>query len=117
LGSSVYQFSQRLDPIIWLVHEAEEIILWKSPSLTVVCGVALTLFIMNLKLSLLIAAIFLIFGKNFLIKYLEKINKKKNVQKRIWIPKENMQFLHGCMANFNVMYEKVHEFCLNEDKT
>jgi hypothetical protein len=42
---------------------------------------------MNLKLSLLLAALFLIFGKNILIKKIEKISKKKNVHKRIFVPK------------------------------
>lgn len=68
LGSIAYNFSQRLDPVIWIINELVGILSWQSPSLTIGCGVALTLIVMNLKLSLFAAALFLIFGKNILIK-------------------------------------------------
>jgi len=45
-----------------------DILSWRSPSLTIGCGVVLTLIVMNLKLSLFAAALFLMFGKNVLIK-------------------------------------------------
>ncbi len=77
----------------------------------------MTLIVMNFKLSLFAGALFLIFGKNILIKKIEKINKKKNVHKRIFVPKENTVFMQTAMTTYTVVYEKIHEFCLNEDKT
>lgn len=68
LGSNAYNFSQRLDPVIWVMNELGDIVSWRSPSLTIGCGVVLTLIVMNLKLSLLAGTLFLVFGKNVLIK-------------------------------------------------
>lgn len=68
LGSNAYNFSQRLDPVIWIINELEEIVSWRSPSLTIGFGVLLTVVIMNLKLSIFAGTLFLIFGKNILIK-------------------------------------------------
>jgi hypothetical protein len=54
--------------VIWIINELEEIVSWRSPSLTIGFGVLLTVVIMNLKLSIFAGTLFLIFGKNILIK-------------------------------------------------
>jgi hypothetical protein len=46
-----------------------DIIIWKSPSFTIGVGVILTLIILNLKISILLGGICLMFGKNRIIKY------------------------------------------------
>ncbi len=108
LGSDAYNFGLRIDPIVWLCYEGQQILSWKSPALTLGAGVALTFVIMNLKIAIFIAAACLVFGKNALLKRIQQINKKKDIRKRLLIPRENYVFLQTCMKTYNELFEKVH---------
>lgn len=76
--------------------------------MTIGAAIAITFVIMNLKIAILIAAACLVFGKNALLKRIEQINKKKDIHKRLLIPKDNYIFLQSCMKTYNELFEKVH---------
>jgi hypothetical protein len=59
----MYNFAQRLDPLVYVYNKILSIVLWKDPILTVVFGVFLTIVIYYMKTSILIGGIGLYFGK------------------------------------------------------
>lgn len=59
----MYNFAQRLDPLVYVYNKILSIILWKEPTLTVSIGIFLTIVIYYMKTSILLGGIGLYFGK------------------------------------------------------
>ena len=106
LGILVFEFAQRLDPLIYMYHFMIDLFSWKSPYNTIAMGIILTLVIYNLKISILVVGILLYFGKDFIFKRIQKLSKHKNIHKRLIVPEENAYFLQHSMDNYCLAYEK-----------
>lgn len=104
LGILVYEFAQRLDPLIFIYRAIVDIIIWKNPYKTVSMGIVLTLVIYNPKMTILLGALLLYFGKEFLFKKLEKLHSYKNCHKRLIVPEENAFFIQNSMDNYCFWY-------------
>jgi hypothetical protein len=59
----MYNFAQRLDPLVYVYNTVASIIVWKDPTFTVAIGVFLTIVIYYMKTSILLGGIALYFGK------------------------------------------------------
>lgn len=59
----MYNFAQRLDPLVYVYNKILAIILWKEPIFTIAIGVFVTIVIYYMKTSILIGGIALYFGK------------------------------------------------------
>lgn len=59
----MYNFAQRLDPLVYVYNKILAIIMWKDPLITVAMGVFLTIVIYYMKTSILLGGIALYFGK------------------------------------------------------
>ena len=64
----MYNFAQRLDPTIKMHKRVRSLVRWKNPTKTLMFGLLLTLSIIYPKLSVGVFCLFLIFGKNLIIK-------------------------------------------------
>ncbi len=59
----MYEFAQRLDPLIYVFNRVSDLFMWKNPYKTLSMGILLTLVIYNLKISILVGGLLLYFGK------------------------------------------------------
>jgi hypothetical protein len=59
---------------------------WKKPLNTLTLGFILTFIIYNLKISIFIGSVILVFCRKMLFKKLSKIHKYKNIHKRLVVP-------------------------------
>lgn len=113
----MYNFAQRLDPLIYMYNNIVNMATWKNPLLTIGLGVVLTIVIYNLKMSIFLGGILLYFGKDRLLKKLERVHRFRNIHKRVIVPEENAYFLQHGMDNYCQAYETICEFLFNDDKT
>ena len=110
MGKLVYDFVQKLDPLIYLYHKITDFVTWKHPYKTIGVGICLTLMIYNIKMAIFLAGFLLFFGKAYIFKRLFKFQKYSTVQNRLIIPQENAVFLQNGMENYCHIYEKGCEF-------
>jgi hypothetical protein len=96
----MFNFAQRLDPLVYVYNNAIAILLWRSPLKTVGIGLLLTVGIYYIKTSILIGGVCLYFGKDLIFRKLSTIHKYKNFHKRLMVPKENALFLQNGMDNY-----------------
>ena len=66
----VYNFTQRLDPLIYLYKIAKDFVSWENTYQTVGMGLFLTIIIYNLKMTIFIAGMVLYLCKNYIFKRL-----------------------------------------------
>lgn len=97
MGILMYNFSQRLDPVVYLYTKMRYILLWKNPSLTLGIGVLLSLVLLNLKISILIGGIVLYACTDVIFKSMERLQRYKNKEKRLMVPEENAFLLQKLM--------------------
>ena len=79
LGLLVFNFSQRLDPMLWLWHRTESILFWRKPYLTLGCGLLLSLSIYYPKTSLLLAAVTLYLSQKKLFDYCSSLSRYRRI--------------------------------------
>ena len=66
----MYNFSQRLDPLIKIKNETKALLEWQKPISTLLFGFALTFAVLYPKLSIIFGSLSLIFGKHHFIRLL-----------------------------------------------
>jgi len=113
----VYNFANRLDPLIYLYQSVVELASWKNGYKTVGMGILLTFVIYNIKMAIFVGGLVLYFCKQYLFKRLEKMHKYKNQHKRMMVPEENIFFLQNGMDTYYLWYENATQFLFNDDKT
>ena len=86
MGKLVYDFVQKLDPLIYFYHKFNDFISWKQPYKTIAVGIGLTLMIYNLKMAIFLAGLLLYFGRNYIFKRLFKLQRYANSHERFIIP-------------------------------
>jgi hypothetical protein len=72
MGVLVYNFAQRLDPVVYLYAKLRYIICWKNPMLTFGLGVLLTIILMNMKMSILLGGLILYCFRDVIFQKIEK---------------------------------------------
>lgn len=82
----MFNFAQRLDPLVYVFNSALSIITWKKPLYTIGLGLLLTVVIYNLKISILLGGLLLYFCKDTLFRKIERVHKYQNVHKRLMVP-------------------------------
>jgi hypothetical protein len=82
----MYNFSQRLDPLIALYNHIISILTWKNPLKTLLIAILFTLIILYTKTSILIGCIGMFFSKNYLFKKLSGLHKYQHLHKRLLVP-------------------------------
>lgn len=82
----MFNFAQRLDPLIYVLNGIIRLITWKKPLYTFGLGLLLTLVIYNLKISILVGGLLLYFLKDTLFRKIERIHKYRNIHKRLMVP-------------------------------
>ncbi len=107
MGVLMYNFSQRLDPMVYLYAKIRNILLWQNPALTLAIGILLTIMLLNLKMSILIGGIALYCYSNVIIKKLEKVQKYKKTQKRLMVPDQNVFLVQQMMDSYCDIYEQI----------
>ncbi len=107
MGVLMYNFSQRLDPMVYLYAKIRNILLWQNPALTLAIGILLTIMLLNLKMSILIGGIALYCYRNVIIKKLEKVQKYKKTQKRLMVPDQNVFLVQQMMDSYCDIYEQI----------
>lgn len=100
----MFNFAQRLDPLVFVYNKIVWIVTWKDPIKTIGFAILLTIAIYYIKTSIMIGGIGLYFGKNIIIKKLSTIHRYKNFHKRLIVPKENAYFLQQGMDNYCEIY-------------
>lgn len=73
MGVLVYNFAQRLDPIVYIYAKMRYVLYWKNPLLTLGIGFLLTIVLLNLKMSILLGGIVLFLCRDILFKQFEKV--------------------------------------------
>ena len=86
LGKLVYDFVQKLDPLIYLYHKITDLVTWKQPYKTIGVGIGLTLMIYNLKMAIFLAGLMLFFGRNYIFKRMFRLQRYSNINERLIIP-------------------------------
>ncbi len=82
----MYNFSQRLDPLIALYNHIISVLTWKNPLKTFLIAILLTLVVLYTKTSILIGCTAMFFSKDYLFKKLSTLNKYHNLHKRLLVP-------------------------------
>jgi hypothetical protein len=93
----MFNFSQRLDPLVYVYNYLIAIITWKSPFYTIFIAIFLTIAVYYIKTFIFLGGICLFFGKDFIFKKLSTIHRYRNLHKRMMVPKENAFFLQQIM--------------------
>ena len=68
MGVLVYNFAQRLDPVVYSYAKVRYVLYWKNPMLTLGVGILLTLILLNLKMSILLGGVLLFCCRDILFK-------------------------------------------------
>jgi hypothetical protein len=82
----MFNFAQRLDPLVYIYNGFVGILSWKNPLKTIGIGIFLTVAIYYIKTSIMIGGISLFFGKDFIFKRLSNIHRYKNFHRRLIVP-------------------------------
>ena len=82
----MYNFSQRLDPLIALYNHIISVLTWKNPLKTFLIAILLTLIVLYTKTSILIGCTVMFFSKDYLFKKLSTLNKYHNLHNRLLVP-------------------------------
>lgn len=93
MGILMYNFAQRLDPALEIYHSTRSLLLWNKPWITFLFGVILSFAILYPTASVFFLSLFLMFGRQIFISHIQAYQRKKDVSKRVILPKENMVFL------------------------
>jgi hypothetical protein len=83
----MFNFAQRLDPLVYIYNSFTGILTWKNPLKTIGIGIFLTVAIYYIKTSIMIGGISLFFGKDLIFKKLSTIHRYKNFHRRLIVPK------------------------------
>lgn len=71
MGILMYNFAQRLDPTVEIFRFLKSIFKWEKPFWTFLFGCLLSFFVLYPKLSLLFFSLFLMFGRQTIMKKLQ----------------------------------------------
>ena len=83
----MFNFAQRLDPLVVVYNNLLAFLTWKNPLKTLIFGIALTLVLYYTKTFIFLGAVSLFFGKEIVFNKLAKIHKYQNTHKRLMVPK------------------------------
>jgi hypothetical protein len=86
MGVLVYNFTQRLDPLVWFYVRLKALILWQSPLVTAGVGLLLTVLLLNLKTALLLGALVLVCGQDLLFRKVSQVQKYQTLPNRLIVP-------------------------------
>lgn len=113
----MFNFAQRLDPLVYLYNSALAFLTWKSPMNTFLIAALLTVGIYYIKTAILLGGVMLFLSKDWIYGKISKIHRYRNNHKRLIVPKENAFFLQEGMDNYCALYEHFSCFLFNDDKT
>lgn len=87
LGVLMFNFAQRLDPLVVVYNNLLAFLTWKNPLKTLLFGIVLTLVFYYTKTFIFLGGVFLFFSKEMVFRKLAKIHKYQNTHKRLIVPK------------------------------
>ncbi len=82
----MFNFAQRLDPLVYLYNSTLSIATWKQPVQTFACGVFLTVAIYYIKAAILLGGLGLFFSKDWIYSKISKVHRYRNNHRRVIVP-------------------------------
>lgn len=117
MGVLMYNFANRLDPTMKISKNLVSLFKWENPTYTIIFGVLVTFLIAYPKLSIALFSLFLVFGRNFIIKKAATVELWQDPSKRLLLPPENVLFLQDNMQGYCDLFEVINKFLRSEDKS
>ena len=117
MGLIVYNFIQRLDPVVKVYLKFTDLVTWENPVLTLSVGLLLTFTLLNLKLAILISGIGLYCYQDRLFQKLSTVHRYKTPGNRIIAPEENTLLFQKMMQGYCDIYDSISNFLFKHDKT
>lgn len=82
----MYNFSNRLDPVIKLNNRMKTVLSWQDPIKTLIFGCLLTFMIIYPRITIGLFGMVIIFGRHYIINKAADYELKKDISKRLIVP-------------------------------
>lgn len=86
MSKLVFEFLQKLDPVMYIYQKIYDLVNWTYPYKTITVGMVLTLMIYNIKLAIFVAGVLLYFGRTYLFRRLYRLQYYRTKHHRLAIP-------------------------------